>query len=253
MQKANKVCEIVGATDAVATRGIDNIPDDLVYTEGAKEAAILTLTARCHDFEFKPVMQALERLAAVKDWSHPFMIADKRSLNWRDAPLREYESFANFYARELEETWGKWENLQRTWDQIVKGEISEDEGRRIVLRGHGGDRRSEKAKADQSDNDENDVTLKDRGNSRAYVLARLDRDRPDLAAEVRAKTMSANAAAIEAGFHKKVVREKLTTLQRAERAVAKLTADEWQDLRRREDRRRQPSRPTTSAIQLPLV
>jgi hypothetical protein len=45
------------------------------------------------------------------------------------------------------------------------------------------------------------ATLSSRG--RAYILARLDRDRPDLAARVRAHELSANAAAIEAGFRKK--------------------------------------------------
>jgi hypothetical protein len=35
-----------------------------------------------------------------------------------------------------------------------------------------------------------------------HWLARLDRDYPDLAARVRAKELSANAAAIEAGFRK---------------------------------------------------
>jgi hypothetical protein len=40
----------------------------------------------------------------------------------------------------------------------------------------------------------------------AYWLARLDRDRPDLATLVRAGTMSANAAAIRAGFRKPALR-----------------------------------------------
>jgi hypothetical protein len=63
---------------------------------------------------------------------------------------------------------------------------------------HGGDRRSEKAKADQ----DSDTTLI-LGRGRAYILARLNRDRPDLAAKVIAGEMSANAAAIEAGFRKR--------------------------------------------------
>jgi hypothetical protein len=41
------------------------------------------------------------------------------------------------------------------------------------------------------------------GRGRAYILARLDRDRPDLATRVRTEELSANAAAIEAGFKKK--------------------------------------------------
>lgn len=51
------------------------------------------------------------------------------------------------------------------------------------------------------------VTLKERGNSRIYILARLDRDgKTDLAAKVRDGELSANAAAIEAGFRKKPIK-----------------------------------------------
>lgn len=55
----------------------------------------------------------------------------------------------------------------------------------VALAKHGGDRRSPTVKAeaagkaDQGDN----VTLKERGNSAEYLTARLDRDRPDIAAK----------------------------------------------------------------------
>lgn len=62
-----------------------------------------------------------------------------------------------------------------------------------VLGKHGGDRKSEKAK-DQGSN----TTLVDRG--RDYTMARLRRDNPELAAQVEAGELSANAAAIQAGF-----------------------------------------------------
>jgi hypothetical protein len=65
-----------------------------------------------------------------------------------------------------------------------------------VLGLHGGDRKSEKAK----DQDRNPTLI---GRGRDYDIARLERDRPDLAARVRANELSANAAAIEAGFRKK--------------------------------------------------
>jgi hypothetical protein len=69
---------------------------------------------------------------------------------------------------------------------------------------HGGDRRSEKAKADQGGHQNNGSTLKpSQKNTKAHWLLRLERDRPDLAARVCAKEMSANAAAIEAGFRKR--------------------------------------------------
>lgn len=46
------------------------------------------------------------------------------------------------------------------------------------------------------------TTPLERGTSAEYTLARLDRDRPELAEQVRAGKLSANAAAIEAGFRK---------------------------------------------------
>ena len=49
----------------------------------------------------------------------------------------------------------------------------------------------------------NNITSGRRGTSTKYTLARLHRDRPDLAKKVEAKELSANAAAIEAGFRKK--------------------------------------------------
>ena len=61
------------------------------------------------------------------------------------------------------------------------------------LGGHGGDRRSEQAKADQGDNS----TLKRGSTSAAYLTARLRRDGfDDLASAVAAKTISARGATI---------------------------------------------------------
>jgi hypothetical protein len=55
--------------------------------------------------------------------------------------------------------------------------------------------------------DVNGARLSKSPHSRAYILARLARDgHTELAAMVRAKMMSANAAAIKAGFRKKPVR-----------------------------------------------
>lgn len=51
--------------------------------------------------------------------------------------------------------------------------------------------------------DSDNVTIQPtRGNTRAYTLRRLAKDRPDLYAKVVAKEMTANAAAIEAGIRK---------------------------------------------------
>lgn len=48
----------------------------------------------------------------------------------------------------------------------------------------------------------NDSVKMEGGNAATYALRRLKRDRPDLAEKVVAGEMSANAAAIEAGFRK---------------------------------------------------
>jgi hypothetical protein len=82
---------------------------------------------------------------------------------------------------------------------------------------HGGDRRSEEFK-----NQGYIVTLKDRGNASKYTVARLERDRPDLAARVEAGEMSAHAAAIEAGFRPKTCTVPLT-VEGATRLMLKLS------------------------------
>lgn len=79
---------------------------------------------------------------------------------------------------------------------------------------HGGDRKSEKAK-DQPCN----TSLK--YGTVPHFLARLTRDRPDLAAQVQAGKLSANAAAIEAGW-----RKKLSALEQILRLLPKLTPEE---------------------------
>jgi hypothetical protein len=56
---------------------------------------------------------------------------------------------------------------------------------------------------------------------RSYILARLDRDRPDLADMVRVRKLTANSAAIAAGF-----RRKHTPFETVKRLWPKLTTDE---------------------------
>jgi hypothetical protein len=59
------------------------------------------------------------------------------------------------------------------------------------------------AKGRPSKNGYNVTSLPRRtGNSRAYTLDRLKRERPDLFERVARKELSANAAAIEAGFRR---------------------------------------------------
>lgn len=125
-----------------------------------------------------------------------------------------------------------------TWDDFCQREIgiTADQAEKVlaappdatvgaVLGRHGGDRKSEKAKAeaDQADN----VSLKGKsigkigGNSREYLTGLLDRDHPTIAAEVHAGTLSARAGAIRAG----IIRE-LSPLEKAQAAFRRLVKED---------------------------
>jgi hypothetical protein len=66
---------------------------------------------------------------------------------------------------------------------------------------------------------------------RAYILARLDRDRPDLADLVRVRKLTANKAAVLAGF-----RRKPTALETILRLLPQLTGADCEVLRHKLDR-----------------
>jgi hypothetical protein len=231
-----EVTEIAGAASRARSpvpRALDDM-EQLVYP-GAREIATLSVIARSQDWQFKPLMEALVAASKITDWSHHWMVAqnikgDKFGprFNWKDAPYRKYKSFENFYARELEATFGRWEDLLRTWDDVVKGKITEAEGREHIARG----RLLAQGRPGKGDNTEKDITLRARGTGRGYTMARLDRDRPDLAARVDAGKMTANAAAIEAGFRKKAPSRKQSTCQKIRKLLDTLTHDELQWLLR---------------------
>lgn len=85
--------------------------------------------------------------------------------------------------------------------------------------------RSEKGRFEKSDTVPDNVSY---GNSRAYILARLDRDgEADLAADVRSGVISASAAAEQMGW-----RTKLTALQQLEKWWGKATPEQQQSFRR---------------------
>lgn len=102
-------------------------PEDWVefIHEGAEDIAKLTAIARAQQFEFDPAIAALERLAALADWNHHFVVADTQPnedgsprFRWQDSPYRKFESFADFYSRELEPVWGKWEELRAHYRSV---------------------------------------------------------------------------------------------------------------------------------------
>jgi hypothetical protein len=82
-----------------------------------------------------------------------------------------------------------------------------------MKRKHGGDRKSEEAQI-KPDNVSLDSGY---GNSQSYTLSRLKNDHPKLFAKVVAGELSANAAAIKAGFRKTA-----TPYQQLEKLILKL-------------------------------
>jgi hypothetical protein len=98
-------------------RVLDDFPPFI--SPGARQVGQLTAIRAVHADTYVPAMQALEVLANLEDWSHGFLIAEDVRFNWRTAPLRHYASFKDFYERELEPTWGKWDELRKNYRKVV--------------------------------------------------------------------------------------------------------------------------------------
>lgn len=110
-----------------------------------------------------------------------FLVADKAQFNWRTAPTRRYESFSDFYNRELAKTWGDWHDLQEDWAKVVKGEQSGEQAIKAIE----GRLRAKAGRPPKGEEKPYNIRIKNYGTRANYTLARLDRDRPDLAARVR--------------------------------------------------------------------
>lgn len=82
-----------------------------------------------------------------------------------------------------------------------------------------------RAKRDISNNITNKHHGLQRGTSRAYTLARLEKHEPELYKQVVDKKLSAHAAAIKAGF-----RKKLSPFEQIQKLIPKLTARERKQL-----------------------
>jgi hypothetical protein len=158
-------------------------------------------------FEIVPL--ALKKIIAEEQWR-----------SRKDKHGKEFKSFEAFATHRL------WQGLETTLQDLQAFCRKRKDVEKMVLeamepgRLDGGDRRSEQF---QSDN----VTLK-RGNSALYTLKRLKRDRPDLFEDVLNGELSANAAAIEAGFRKKP-----TPFETVCKLLPKLTAVQKEDVIKR--------------------
>lgn len=79
---------------------------------------------------------------------------------------------------------------------------------------------------------DNITRFKHRGTDPAYSLARLDRDRPDLAAAVRAEQLTVNEAAIQAGFRRRTISISLSVELVAKALKKHFTASQLAELKK---------------------
>jgi hypothetical protein len=123
------------------------------------------------------------------------VINERQWAEQKDKNGKLFQSFETFVSHRL------WQGLESSIDDLL-AYCRKRPDVQLLIRGavgalaeHGGGRTSE-----QGDN----ITLTpSRGTNPTYILKRLKRDHPELAAKVVVGEMSANAAAIKAGFRKK--------------------------------------------------
>jgi hypothetical protein len=187
-----------------------------------------------------------EALAALKSlgpqiWPGKFLIADKAEFNWRTAPWVHYESFEDFYDRELAPIYGDYEEFVRNHTKMIHGEISAeqfvdrinavDAADAAVQQGN-----RQGARTDLFDNIQE--VKAPTGTSQSAALRRLRNNKPELHARVLAGELSPHAAMVQAGYRPRTITIRaddaesiVRTLRRqldpdVARRVAKLFAEE---------------------------
>ena len=134
---------------------------------------------------------------------------------WNDVPLDKPCKRADVYFEGVTgKPWKVLVSLVQEYDPELAAEIQS-----YVHPGSGGDRKSEEIKSSNITIDTPPPPA--RGTTAAYTLNRLRRDAPELFERVKAGELTANAAAIEAGF-----RKVKTPLEKAQAAYDKLTVEE---------------------------
>ena len=139
---------------------------------------------------------------------------------WLNMKMYQFKSFREFITTSRHEGGCGWEPkyvealVKKSGDKDTLGKF-----RRAITRKRGGDQKSEDARINRSN------TTNDRG--LAYTVDRLERERKDLFDQVCAGKLSANAAAIKAGFRKKP-----TPFEIVLKLLPKLTDAEWQQVMR---------------------
>jgi hypothetical protein len=125
------------------------------------------------------------------------VITEKQWQKQKDKSGNPFSSFESFVAHEL------WWGLESSIDDLLAYCRKRDDVQRLIKGEVGA---AAKHGVNQHSGGGDNVTSS-RGNNPTYTLRRLKRDRPDLAEKVISGDLSANAAAIEAGFRKKPIKK----------------------------------------------
>jgi hypothetical protein len=145
---------------------------------------------------FRLVPLALQKVITERQWQ------DRRDKNGN--PFTGFEAFV---------THRLWQGLETTIDDLRVYCRKEPTVQKLILEQMEPGRSRRPTKEEQSNNFDNIKPVQQGGTSALYTLKRLKRDRPDLFEQVIGGIMSANAAAIEAGWRKKPA--PLETLRKA--------------------------------------
>jgi hypothetical protein len=207
-------------------------------TQAAEDAMMVVLHAQVQAAVIDPLMSRLHALEARTDWPAQFFVPTESTGNLKYGELRSYESFADFYQREVEYTWGRWADLQATYSKYKRGDITSDDAvdriKRSAEEMHIRDQQDQQnasrqgQRTDLVDNQNHDVNEVGRpdGNSVEAALRRLRDQRTDLHERVLAGELTAHAAMIEAGFRKPRKRDPMPGLSKLRRAWKRASADE---------------------------
>jgi hypothetical protein len=158
-----------------------------------------------HAFKIVPLF--LRNVIEEEQWKH---CSDRHG--------NPFTSFEAFVTHQL------WEGLESTIDDLKVFCRRNDEVRQLIDAAVGAMPMPGRPAANSKGSDATIIGDQTRGST--YQLKRLKRDRPDLAEKVVRGELSAHAAAIEAGF-----RKRLTPFETVLKLIPKLTDDERDHIR----------------------
>lgn len=130
-------------------------------------------------------------------------LALKKVVTERQWQQRQDKNGNAFLSFEAFVTHQRWQGLESTIDDLRVFCRKNPEVVRLILNAMEPEREQGRPTKEDQANKGDNVTFNRRGNSALYTMKRLKRDRPELFQQVLGGALSANAAALEAGWRKK--------------------------------------------------